>query len=276
MTVKVVPAAMVIVPPRISTVPSVCDPVIVPAAKVTVLPEAAIPPAVQVQLCVVRNVPVMVRVPPGLLTFTIGRSLVAISPPVQACAAPPLMSSVAVPPVKPLAAVTSPWVASVPVLRFPLNRFSGPVTVRVVPTAMITVPPRISTVPSVWDPVIVPAAKVTVLPDGAIAPAVHVQLRVVRNVPVMVSVPLDLLMFTTGRSLVVMFAPPFHSCAPPPLMSRVPVPPVKPTAALMSACAASVPVTTVPLVRVTVPAAVRVVPAAIVTAPPAIVTAPRV
>ena len=117
--------------------------------KVTVLPEAAIVPAVQVQFRVVRNGPVIVSVPPALLMFRIGRSLVAIAPPVQSCAPPPLISSVPLPPVKPLAAVMSPWAARVPVAMVPLVSVSSPVVVRVVPAAIVTAPPASSTAPSV-------------------------------------------------------------------------------------------------------------------------------
>ena len=74
----------------------------------------------------------------------------------------------AVPPVvNPTWTSTLPWAARVPVaaawLRAPLNRFRDPVAVRVVPAARVTVP-RMSTPSRVWEPVIVPPAKTTVLP----------------------------------------------------------------------------------------------------------------
>ena len=71
------------------------------------------------------------------------------------------------PPVKPIRAWTSPWAARVPVaatwLRVPLNSSVVPVAVRVVPAASVTVP-RISTLPRVCEPVIVPPVNTTVLP----------------------------------------------------------------------------------------------------------------
>ena len=66
-------------------------------------------------------------------------------------------------PVKPAWTSTLAWASRVPRLTAPLNRFRYPLAVRVVPTAMVTVP-RISTVGRVWEPVIVPPVKTTVLP----------------------------------------------------------------------------------------------------------------
>ena len=49
-----------------------------------------------------------------------------------------------------------------------------PVVVRVVPAAIVTVPPRMSTLARVWVPVIVPPVKTTVAPVVVNVPGTEV------------------------------------------------------------------------------------------------------
>ena len=63
-----------------------------------------------------------------------------------------------------------------------------PLTVRVVPAAIVVVA-RKSTALRVWLPLIVPPAKTSVEVPGSSVPAVYVQLLAVRMVPARVSVP---------------------------------------------------------------------------------------
>ena len=133
-----------------------------------------------------------------------------------------------------------------------------PLALTVVPAAMVTVTPAISTAPRVCVPVMVwVPAKMMLLAEAVRPPlAVKVQLRVVRKVPVIVSVLVGLLMFTSGRSLAA--PPPLQVCGTVPLISSVPVPPVKVEATEMAPWAATVPVFSAPPVRVSVPTTVMV------------------
>ena len=158
-------------------------------------------PAVYVQLVAVRIVPARVSVPAGLLMTTRGRlpPAAVVAAPVRVWAPAPLMSRVAVPPLVGRGLAESPWAARVPVpLRLPAVRVSGPLTVSVVPAAMVVVA-RKSTALRVWQPLIVPPAKTSVEVPGSSVPAVYVQLLAVRIVPARVSVPDGLLMTTRGR-----------------------------------------------------------------------------
>ena len=165
--VTVVPAAMVIVP-AISTASRVCVPVrVMVPANWKVVPVAVRPPlAVKVQFRFVRNAPVMVKVPDGLAMLTTGRLLVAMAVWLRVWDPPPLIRRVAVPPVNPLWASMFACAASVPVLaNEPVTSVTLPVAVNVVPAAMVIVPPRISTVSRVCDPVMVCVPlKIRVLP----------------------------------------------------------------------------------------------------------------
>src|SRR5438093_195454 len=194
-----------------------------------------------------------------------GRSPPAVvAAPVNVWAPVPLISRVAVPPVELKVWLRVPWSASVPVpLSAPEVSVVAPVAVRVVPAATDVVA-RMSTSLRLWLPVTVPPAKTTVDVPASTVPAVYVQLFGVRIVPARVSVPAGLLMTTAGRSPAAVVAAPVNVWAPPPLMSRVAVPLPKAEAWLMAPWAATVPVLSVPPVRLRLPPTVRVVPAATV------------
>ena len=119
--------------PRISTLSRVWLPVIVPPMNTRVVPVVVNVPGTDtnVQLWLVRKMPVpgpagaRVRLPEGLLMVTLGRSPArTVWKPVTVWLPAPLMSRVAVPPVKPAWTSTSAWAASVPPFRTPLNRFT--------------------------------------------------------------------------------------------------------------------------------------------------------
>ena len=182
-TVRVVPAAMVVVA-RKSTEAKVWLPVIVPPAKTrAAVPGSSVPP-VYVQLLLVRIVPARLSVPESLLMTNTGRLPAAVvEAPVRVCAPVPLTSRVAVPPEYVDAWLMAPWAASVPVpLRLPAVSVVVPVTVRVVPAAMVVVARR-SIELKVWLPVIVPPAKTSAAEPGSSVPPVYVQLLLVRIVP---------------------------------------------------------------------------------------------
>src|ERR1700730_4167700 len=176
----------------------------------TVDPDAPTVPAVQVQLWVVRNVPVMVSVPPGLLICTIGKSAVAAYASLQALAPPPLMSSVVVPTVKVDATAISPWAPIVPVFTVPPVRVSAPSTVMVLAAVKVLVPDRNCTLLKVAAP---PRFNVTVLVEKATVPLLCVKTPAARGTaPVTVRVPLVLVKappaFTVNAPLRLMVAAP--------------------------------------------------------------------
>ena len=194
-------------------------------AKTSVEAPGSTVPAVDVQLWVVRSVPPSVSVPPGLLITTAGRSPAAVvEAPVNVWAPPPLISSVAVPVVNAEAWVMGPWAATVPVLKVPPVRLRVPPTESVVPAAIVVVP-RTSTALRVWLPVTVPPTRTSVDAPGSTVPAVYVQLFCVRSVPAIVSVPLGLLMTTSGNAPAAVVEAPVNVWAPAPAMARVAVPP---------------------------------------------------
>src|SRR5438093_2470479 len=187
--VRVGPAAIVVVV-RTSTALGVLLPVVVPPAKTSVEVPGSSVPAVYVQLFVVRIVPARLSVPEGLLmTSSGGWPAAVVAAPVTVWAPLPLMSRVAVPPVYVEAWLMAPWAARLPVpLSAPEVSVVDPVTVRVVPAAMLVVA-RKSTMLRLWEPVIVPPANRTVDVPASSVPAVYVQLFVVRIVPTRLSVP---------------------------------------------------------------------------------------
>ena len=102
----------------------------------------------------------------------------------------------------------SPWAARVPVpLRLPALRVVDPLTVRIVPAAMLVVA-RKSTALRVWLPVMVPPAKTSVEVPAFSPPAVYVQLLAVRMVPARVRVPDALLTTTSGSAPATVVAAP--------------------------------------------------------------------
>ena len=124
-------------------------------AKMMLLAEAFSVPLLgtYVQLRVVRRLAVRVSVPDGLLMVTTVRvSVTRLDEPLQVWAPLPLISRVALPPVKAAAMLMLPCAARVPVaaawLSSPLVRVSVPGTLRIVPAAMVIVPPASSTAPS--------------------------------------------------------------------------------------------------------------------------------
>src|SRR5437867_994512 len=265
LAVRVVPAATDVVA-RMSTSLRLWLPVTVPPAKTTVDVPASSVPAVYVQLFGVRIVPARVSVPEGLLMTRRGSCPAAVvAAPVNVWPAVPLTSSVPVPPSNAAAWLIAPWAASVPVPIEPSARVSRPATVSVSPPGMVwTVVLLKTTSARVWLPLVVwVPAKTSVEVPGSTAPAVYVQLFVVRIVPARLSVPEGLLMTSSGRLPAAVVAAPVKVWAPLPLMSRVAVPPVYVEAWLMAPWAARLPV---PLsaaeVSVVDPVTVRVVPAA--------------
>ena len=167
-------------------------------AKMTVDPDARTVPAVQVQLWVVRKMPVIVRLPPGLLTFTIGRSAVAANASVQAWSRPPLMSSVPDPPRKVDATAMAPWAAIVPVFTAPPVRVNVPSTVTV-PALMVLVPDRNWTLLKVAPPV---KATFTLLVEKTTLPPLWVKTPAARvTAPVTVSVAVVLVKATPALTV---------------------------------------------------------------------------
>src|SRR5437763_180926 len=99
---------------------------------------------------------------------------------------------------------------------------------------------------------------------GSTVPAVQVHELEVRIVPTRVSVPPALLMTRGGRLPAAVVAAPVNVWPPPPLTSRVAVPPPDDVVSLIEPWAATVPVPLrAPEVRVSEPPTVSVVPAAI-------------
>src|SRR5438093_1163081 len=271
-TVSVVPAAPEVVA-RKSTSLRLWLPVTVPPAKTKVDVPASTVPAVYVQLFGVRIVPARVSVPEGLLMTRRGSCPAAVvAAPVNVWPAVPLTSSVPVPPSNAAAWLIAPWAASVPVPIEPSARVSRPATVSVSPPGMVwTVVLLKTTSARVWLPLMVwVPAKTRVEVPGSTAPAVYVQLWVVRIVPARLSVPEGLLMTSSGRLPAAVVAAPVKVWAPLPLMSRVAVPPVYVEAWLMAPWAARLPAPlSAPEVSVVDPVTVRVVPAATVFVPAA-------
>ena len=187
-------------------------------------PDALTVPAVQVQLRVVRNVPVMVRVPPPLLMFTIGRSAVAAYASVHACGPPPLMRSVPEPPRKVDATAMSPWAAMVPVFTDPPVRVSVPSTVIVLAALMVLVPDRNCTLLKVAAP---PRFKVTLLVENTTVPLLWAKTPAASvTAPVTVKVPVVLVNEPPAATVSAPFrliveppplnVPPALTVAPPP------------------------------------------------------------
>src|SRR5207249_586756 len=253
-TVRVVPAAMVVVA-RKSTMLRLWEPVIVPPANRTVDVPASSVPAVYVQLFVVRIVPTRLSVPDGLLMTSGGRLPPAVvAAPVNVWPPLPLIRRVAVPPVELKVWLRLPRAASVPVpLSAPEVSVVAPVAVRVVPAATDVVA-RMSTSLRLWLPVTVPPAKTTVDVPASTVPAVYVQLFGVRIVPARVSVPEGLLMTRRGSCPAAVVAAPVNVWPAVPLTSSVPVPPSNAAAWLIAPWAASVPVPIEPSARVSRPA----------------------